>query len=402
MLLKVLIVSTYFPPYVNGQSRFLKDLSDYLCKKVDLTIMTMNTKPKNEVVNQDGIEVIRLSSSPKIGPFHLNFGLSRWIKNIDADVVNIFSPFPTFEMSYLSADMDKPLVITKLSDRMPGSIFSLIYMPFFNRICEKANYILVSQRATRISSGPLLRFADKCLALPFGINVNEYKLTEQIEAKALEFRGKFRNPIILYIGNLSYDDGIVNLIRAMIDIMAVLVIVGTGETEDELKILSKNLGLSTRVIFTGELKHEEKKILLHSCDLVAVPEATEHQKLGMVQLEAMACGKPVISSSTIPENDRININGVTGLTVDPHSSYSIAGALKKILQSEDVSFEFGRNALAHVRENYNIDKAGETVFSLFQQLMSEFIPRDFFGDQGSSADNSTGGIKDDEKDNSTV
>jgi rhamnosyl/mannosyltransferase len=122
----------------------------------------------------------------------------------------------------------------------------------------------------------------------------------------------------------------------------------------------------------------------------------------MVQLEAMACGKPVISSSTIPENDRININGVTGLTVDPHSSYSIAGALKRILQSEDVSFEFGRNALAHVRENYNIDKAGETVFSLFQQLMSEFIPRDFFGDQGSSADNSTGGIKDDEKDNSTV
>jgi glycosyltransferase involved in cell wall biosynthesis len=88
-----------------------------------------------------------------------------------------------------------------------------------------------------------LRFADKCLALPFGINVNEYKLTEQIEAKALEFRGKFRNPIILYIGNLSYDDGIVNLIRAMIDIMAALVIVGTGETEDELKILSKN-GLS--------------------------------------------------------------------------------------------------------------------------------------------------------------
>jgi len=400
--LKVLIVSSFYPPYLNGQSRFLKDLSDYLCKKVDLTILTMNTKPKNEIINQDGVEIIRLSSSPKIGPFHLSFGLSRWIKNIDADVVNIYSPFPTFEISYLSAEIDKPLVITKLNDRMPGGIFSLIYTPFFKRICEKSNYILVSQRASRIKSGPLLKYADKCLSLPFGINVNEYKLTDQIETKALEFRSKFRNPIVLYIGSLNYDDGIVNLIRSMIDIMAILVVVGTGETEEELKILSKNLGLSTRVIFTGELKHEEKKILLHSCDLVAVPEATERQKLGMVQLEAMACGKPVISSSTIPEGDRININNFTGLTVDPHSSYSIAGALKKILQSEDVGFEFGRNALAHVRENYNIDKAGETVLSLFQQLMSEFIPKDFFVDRGSDADNTTSEIEKDEKDNPTV
>ncbi len=400
--MKVLIVSNYFPPYVNGQSRFLKDLSDYLCKKVDLTILTMNSKPKNEVVNQDGIEVIRISSSPKIGPFHLNFNFSRWIKNIDADIVNIFSPFSTFEMSYLSANIDKPLVITKLSDQMPGGLFGLIYKPFFNRICEKANYILISQRATRISSGSLLRFMNKCLALPFGININEYKLTEQIETKALEFRGKFRNPIILYIGNLDYDDGIVNLVRAMIDVKAVLVIVGTGEMEDEMKILSRNLGLSTRVIFTGELKHEEKKILLHSCDLVAVPEATESQRLGMTQLEAMACGKPVISSNTIPEKDRININGVTGFTVDPHSSYSIAGALKRILQSDEISFEFGRNALTHVRENYNIDKAGETVFSLFQQLMSEFIPRDFFKDKANPDVDSAGGINYDKKNNSTV
>ena len=126
---------------------------------------------------------------------------------------------------------------------------------------------------------------------------------------------------ILFVGRLVWYKGLDILLKAFAQMKyknCTLTIVGGGPLEQELHDLAKKLGLKN-VIFTGMISEEEKVKHIEKCDFLVLPSISKAEAFALVQIEAMAFGKPVINTALPSGVPCVSINGVTGLTVQPGS-----------------------------------------------------------------------------------
>jgi N-acetyl-alpha-D-glucosaminyl L-malate synthase BshA len=149
--------------------------------------------------------------------------------------------------------------------------------------------------------------------------------------------------IITHISNIRkvkrVDDVIEIFDRIQQKMPAKLVIVGDGPEKKSLEILCKNKGITSKVLFVGN-SHEVDKILCFS-DMFILP--SEHESFGLVALEAMACGVPVISSNAggLPE---VNIQGESGFLSDVGNVDEMSENAIKILQDPEMLLKFKKKA----------------------------------------------------------
>jgi len=149
--------------------------------------------------------------------------------------------------------------------------------------------------------------------------------------------------IITHISNIRkvkrVDDVIEIFDRIQQKMPAKLVIVGDGPEKKSLEILCKDKGITEKVLFVGN-SHEVDKILCFS-DLFILP--SEHESFGLVALEAMACGVPVISSNAggLPE---VNIQGESGFLSDVGNVDEMSENAIKILQDPEMLLKFKKKA----------------------------------------------------------
>src|SRR5215207_7920837 len=87
------------------------------------------------------------------------------------------------------------------------------------------------------------------------------------------------------------------LMKSMVDVDASLVLVGDGPQRAALETLARELGVAHKVLFAGEVDDDDLLAWYHACDLFVLPSTTRAEAFGVVQTEAMACGKPVISTA---------------------------------------------------------------------------------------------------------
>ena len=149
--------------------------------------------------------------------------------------------------------------------------------------------------------------------------------------------------IITHISNIRkvkrVDDVIEIFDRIQQKMPAKLVIVGDGPEKKSLEILCKNKGITEKVLFVGN-STEVDKILCFS-DMFILP--SEHESFGLVALEAMACGVPVISSNAggLPE---VNIQGESGFLSDVGNVDEMSENAIKILQDPEMLLKFKKKA----------------------------------------------------------
>src|SRR5206468_12056024 len=100
---------------------------------------------------------------------------------------------------------------------------------------------------------------------------------------------------------------------------------------EEWRRLARRLGVADRATFLGEVSDAERRILLHASDVLVLPSIDRREAFGIVQLEAMACGKPVIATD-LPTGVRVaNQDEMSGLLVPPRDAAALATALRRML-----------------------------------------------------------------------
>jgi glycosyltransferase involved in cell wall biosynthesis len=136
------------------------------------------------------------------------------------------------------------------------------------------------------------------------------------------------------------------------------VVVGEGDDRPRLERLAQELGLTKHVVFTGEVSDSELAALYHRSEVFLLPARTVIDKFhpkgegfGIVYLEAMAFGKPVIGPNYGAPVELIQ-NGRTGLQVDPEDPASVAAALLSLLTRPDWAREMGKAGSEWVRQHY--------------------------------------------------
>jgi rhamnosyl/mannosyltransferase len=172
------------------------------------------------------------------------------------------------------------------------------------------------------------------------------------------------------VGLLRYYKGLSFLIEAMPGIDARLLVVGQGPLAKEWQGLSRRLGLADKVAFLGRVGDEELVALYHACDVFVLPAIHRSESWGAVQVEAMACGKPVVCTELGTGTSFVNLHGETGLVVRPQDSAALGGAICTLLQDEQLRRQMGRRARERAYSEFSLPAMVERITTLYEQILA--------------------------------
>jgi glycosyltransferase involved in cell wall biosynthesis len=370
--LRVLQIGKYFAPSHGGIESHLRDLCSELRKSVDLKVIVANHGLRRDRETVDGIDVIRLGRLMTLASAPICPAMINAIRREHADIVHLHLPNPAAAIACLLARPAGALVITWHSDVVRQRRLVRLYQPLERMLLKRCAAIVAASPAY-IAGSPVLReHADRCRLIPYGIDAGQFAEDRVDHSLVEKLRQRFGPRIILAVGRLVYYKGIKFLIQAMAKVDARLVIIGEGPLRAELERQAAINGISDRVIFLGQVDHNLTSYY-HASDVLALPSCERSEAFGIVQLEAMACGKPVVNTQIDSGVPYASLDGVTGFTVEPRSSDAMAAALNRLLDNPDLRRRMGRAARDRVVNEFGIREMAARTLDLYSSVLSEDI-----------------------------
>ena len=245
---------------------------------------------------------------------------------------------------------------------------------FINRVLSSADVIIATTEAYANESPFLKDYKDKIVIIPNGINIEEVTTVHTQE----ECRNMLGLPvdahIILFFGSLVRYKGPDILLKAFKTVKkefpkAKLIFAGRGEMFDELSNQALKLDLVNDVIFTGFVEEDKKPLYFKAADIFCLPSTTMAESFGIVNLEAMASGIPIVASNLggIPD---IVKHGVNGLLAEPGNDQNLADNLLYLLKDEDMRKRFGDQGKKLVG-NFSWDEIAMKTEQLYRNILDE-------------------------------
>ncbi len=298
----------------------------------------------------DGVPVTRVASFGRVGAVSLTPSLALWLSRASADVVVLHEPNPMALVACNLAPPDVPLVVWFHSEVMrPRWQYRLFYEPFLDRVLNRAARIVVSAPPMR-DVPALAGHRDKVTVLPFGLDPAGYPVQPAPEPRAGQL------PTLLFVGRLVAYKGLDVLLRALVDVPASLVLVGDGPLREPLQQLARDLGVDDRVTFAGRVTDADRLAWFGRADLVVLPSVSRQEAFGMVQVEAMLTGRPVVSTGLPTGVPWVNQHGESGLIVPPGDSAALAGALRTLCADPALRARLGDGGRARASRLFTAER----------------------------------------------
>jgi len=371
--MKVLQVNKLYSPWIGGVETAVQEIAEGLNGADGISVTNLVCQPKGGRRSdmENGVRTWRARSwGMKAGmPISIDFFVLFRTLVKDADVVILHHPFPLAFMAYRLFGRKRKVMVWYHSDIVRQKISKIPFIPSIQYTLKRADHIIVSTNALIQSSAMLKGLAAKCTVIAFGVDTARFAANTEIRKEAEDIRTKYGTPLVLSVGRLVYYKGMSYLIRAMRDVPAKLLIVGSGPLGCELREEIRALGLTERVHIIDPV--ENLIPYYHACDVFALPSCEPAETFGVVQIEALACGKPVINTNLASGVPEVSIDGVTGRTVPPGDAAGIANALCDLLSDEAEYRRLSGNALREVEERFT-----KRVFiSTVRRIMLSMMPR---------------------------
>ena len=238
-----------------------------------------------------------------------------------------------------------------------GKIYNKLVTQSF---LEKMDKIIVTSPNMKDSSKELEKFQDKIEIVPLFVDTTHFYYREKNKREFLlsRFKNK-KEKIVMYIGRLGRYKGLEYLIEAFqnLDKKNGLIIIGKGLKEEKLKTKVHQLNLEHDVLFLDHVPYEELPEYYSSADLFVLP-STDGEAFGLVVIEAMACGVPVITTELGTGTSYHNIDGVTGKVIEPRNSIALAKAINEILENPN---KYKKQNIVKRAKDFSYDKFGKNV-----------------------------------------
>jgi rhamnosyl/mannosyltransferase len=364
--LRVLHVGKFYPPHPGGMESHLELLCRVTKAEADLSVLVSADGPRTEREVRDGVPVTRIGTRFTASSASFNPGMAREIRRADADIVHFHHPNPPAVLSYLAARPRGRLVVTYHSDIVRQRVLGPLFTPALHRFLRRAKAIIASSPQYAESS-PLLRaHADRVRVIPFGIDAAE--MTQADPAEVQEIRRRFGERIIFAAGRLVYYKGFEYLVRAMGGVDGRLLIAGDGPLRAALERLAEELELGDRVTLLGAVP--DLRPYYHAADVFALPSVARSEAFGIVQMEAMACGLPVVNTALDTGVPFVSPDGVTGITVPPADPDALAGALTRLLGDPALRARLGAAGRARVAGELSAETMARRTLDLYRAVAS--------------------------------
>jgi rhamnosyl/mannosyltransferase len=270
----------------------------------------------------------------------------------NAEIVHIHVPNPPAVMSYLASGHNGHLVVTYHSDLVRQRTLGRMFEPIQARMLQRADAILVASPDYLNSSVSLRPHLDRCHVIPLGIHLGQPERAITVH-EIQSVRERYGSRIVLGVGRQVYYKGFEYLIEAMRHIQGHLLLVGEGPLNSELKAKIQIFGLADRVTMLGAVSAQDLRLYYQSADIFVLPSVTRTEAFGLVQVEAMAAGLPVINTQLDSGVPFVSLHGVTGLTVPPRKPEALAAALEDLLSDPEKRASFGRAARHRAKTEFD-------------------------------------------------
>lgn len=371
--LKVLQVNKLYAPDIGGVERVAQQIAEGLAEQTQMQVLVCQKKGKRTEQKVNGIPVTRSKTLGTKFSMPISFGFFRDLRRLcrEQDLLLFHMPFPLGDLAYLFSGYRGKTAVWWHADVVRQKKLMFFYRPIMNAFLRRVDRIFVATQGHIEGSAYLGPYREKCRVVPFGLNVEEYR-KDTAPASPLAERAKAGTVKFLFVGRLVYYKGVDVLLRAFEKVPnAELFIVGSGPLREELEAEAQRMGKADAVHFLAGLSDAQLKACYRDCDVFVLPSIARSEAFGLVQLEAMAFGRPVINTSLPSGVPYVSLHGKTGLTVPPEDAQALADAMCALAGDADLREAYGKAGYERVCTEFSEQHMMELLLEQMEQLAGQ-------------------------------
>ncbi len=383
---RILMLSWEYPPQtVGGLARHVHDLSCSLAALGDeVHVITCPVSSRGIYSLYRGVHVHRIRPELLTSNDFMNWvgQMNNGMAELAGKLVEVFGPFDLVHAhDWLVVEASK-----QICDQMKLPLVATIHATEYGRnhglhtdlqkhihsleqeLTEQATLLIGCSRYMCQEIARLFKQStDKIAVIPNGVDPKNILPDRE---KLLSRSGRDKN--ILFLGRLVPEKGVQILIEALPTIIqkagpVKLYIAGKGPYQQELAEQAKSLGVADQVHFVGFVNDEDRNKLLDQCDVAVIPSL--YEPFGIVALEAMAAGLPVVVSDTGGLHDVIE-HGIDGYCVPPGDAAMLAHYITELINNPELAQHFTRQAKRNVAVKFNWRQIASDTLKVYAKAIA--------------------------------
>jgi rhamnosyl/mannosyltransferase len=385
--IRVVHLGKYYPPSSGGIETYTQTLAQSqadLGADVEVVVVNHVTAGGRDATfdclartavseeTEGPVRITRVARWANIGKLDVAPELLRVVHRIlrrPPTVWHLHVPNVTMMLAIIASPRIRPLVITHHSDVVRQQLLGRVIRPLERAVYRRASRILPTSPSYIDGSELLRRFEDKLTVLPLGVDQASIREPSTAALAAAErLRTELPGPIWLCVGRLIYYKGLRVALAALRDVPGTLLVIGSGPMAGELKVEAERLGVADRVVWHGTAADDSLVAAYHVATALWFPSIARSEAFGLVQIEAMAAGCPVINTS-IPGSGVAWVcrHEREGLTVSVNDPHELGAAAKRLLTEPGLRERLGRAGRVRAAE-FGHQLLSERSLSIYREV----------------------------------
>ncbi|PRD57437.1 glycosyl transferase family 1 [Sphingobacterium gobiense] len=362
-----------FYPIRGGVEKVMYDLTLGLSERVipcDMLCATTENHPTANIDLNDFSQLMVVPTRLKLAATMLAPMMIKTLRGYGKyyDIIHIHHPDPMATLSLFLSGFKGKVILHWHADILKQKILLKLYKPLQNWLIKRAD-VIVGTSPVYVAESPFLRkVQDKVDYIPIGI-LEPVIDKKKVHAIREEYKHK---KLIFSLGRLVDYKGYEHLIRAAsyLDDSYQILVGGKGPLEEILKTLIQELKLEDKVHLLGFLSDEEVPNYHAAADVFCLSSIQKTEAFAIVQLEAMACGRPVVSTA-IPGSgvSWVNRHQESGLVVPAGDAKALAEACHCICEEHILKQKLSEGARKRYEENFTRDKMIEKCVEIYKKTI---------------------------------
>jgi glycosyltransferase involved in cell wall biosynthesis len=376
--LKILHIAKFYPPEPGGIENFVSDLAEEQAKKGHEVLVLAHQSGfglPTDWKRRGKVEVGRVRSFGQAAyvPVAPEFSIELYkVQNrFRPDLVHAHMPNAS-AFWLLFAKLRVPLILHWHSDVVPSRLdrkMAVLY-PFYRQweslLLKQAARVITTSDAYFRSSEALRPYQKKCRTIPLGMNPQRVRQARRGCSDREDETLK-----VLSVGRFAYYKGFEYLVRAAESVPeARFILVGDGPRRPAIEREISRKNLTERVLLPGKVDAVRLNAYLAECDIFCLPSIERTEAFGLVLLEAMSLGKPLVTTAIEGSGvTEVNRHGISGLLVPPEDAQALAEAIHRLRKNQRERKEMGKRAGNRFASRFHIQEVASKINGVYEAAL---------------------------------